>query len=389
MKNRHILVFKINFLLILTACINFIYAQDSSAVDSTLLKELMTEMSSATVQKSQASAQTGGTTVRTNPTLNPNISLIGDFRMDYNSTEKRHYNAYFNEAELAINSTVDPYARADFYLSAHRNEEGEFVIEPEEAYLTTLALPAQLQLKAGKFRSSFGRINRIHPHALRFSDNPAMYENYLGESLNDEGLSLSWLVPNPFDFYQELTLEVTDGPAESPSFIKSSADKFLYLAHLKNFWDLSDNSTLEFGISAVTGPNDSSLTTQIGGVDITYKWKPLRYNTYHSFEFQTEALLSNKKISPASTVKTWAMYSMATYQVSKRWFAGGRFDYANLPDSKDWIERAYSAFVSWEATEFQKLEMQFKHSTFNNGPEANMFIIRSIFVIGAHGAHLY
>ena len=143
------------------------------------------------------------------------------------------------------------------------------------------------------------------------------------------------------------------------------------------------------GFSGVTGPNDSSFTTQIGAVDITYKWKPLRYNTYQSFEFQSEALVSDKKIAPSLKIKTWAMYSMATYQIGKRWFAGGRFDYANLPDSKDWIERAYSAFLSWEATEFQKVEMQFKHSTFNNGPDANMFVIRSIFVIGAHGAHLY
>lgn len=190
-------------------------------------------------------------------------------------------------------------------------------------------------------------------------------------------------------FYQELTIQVTRGPDESPSFAYSTKDKYLTLAHLKNFWDINDNATLELGLSGVTGPNETDFTTQIGGVDLTYKWKPLRYNTYHSFEFQTEALFSKMKIAPNESIETWAMYSMMSYQLSRRWYAGARFDYSNLPEDPDWVEKGYSAFLSWEATEFQKVEIQFKRSTFEEEDAANQFIIRSIFVIGTHGAHMY
>ena len=138
---------------------------------------------------------------------NPNMSVIGDFRMSYQSPAQRHVDAEFHEAEIALQSVVDPYARADFFLSVARDPvAGTFGLDLEEAYLTSLDLPAALQLKVGKFRSAFGKINSIHPHRLPFIDVPNANVHYLGEDgLNDEGLSLSWLVPNPMDFYQELT----------------------------------------------------------------------------------------------------------------------------------------------------------------------------------------
>jgi hypothetical protein len=54
-----------------------------------------------------------------------------------------------------LQATVDPYARADFFLSFGRDPEtGKYGVEVEEGYLTTLSLPARLQLKAGRFRSA-------------------------------------------------------------------------------------------------------------------------------------------------------------------------------------------------------------------------------------------
>jgi hypothetical protein len=69
---------------------------------------------------------------------------------------------------------------------------------------------------------------------------------------------------------------------------EAQGNHLVYLGHLKNFWDLSENSTLELGLSGVTGPNDSSLTTNIGAADLTFKWKPVQLNTYHSLTWQSE-----------------------------------------------------------------------------------------------------
>ena len=57
--------------------------------------------------------------------------------------------------------------------------------------------------------------------ALSFVDMPNAYVRFFGEEgLNDEGFSLSFLLPN-HAFFQELTLELTNGPRDNPSFFRS------------------------------------------------------------------------------------------------------------------------------------------------------------------------
>lgn len=357
--------------------------QDTTAVsDSTLLKQIEQQMAPApAAQPAQP---------RSAISTNPNISVIGDFQGSYRSDADRHVDAYLNEAEFSYQSIIDPYARADFFVSLGRDPStGKIEPDLEEAYVTTLELPYDLQLKAGKFRMALGRVNPVHPHALPFIDLPDVYRAYLGdEGLKDEGLSLSWLLPNP-GFYQELTLEATAGPTDAASFARSGSSRYLYLAHLKNFWDLTENATLELGISGLTGPNDSLSTSTIGAFDITYKWKPLRYNTYQSFVWQTEALFTHAGESPTSAVSSWGMYSAATFQVEKRWFLTGRFDYTEFPFSPDLQEHAFSATLGWYATEFQKIELEAKTTSGNVRDPFSQALLRWIFVIGSHGAHQY
>ena len=163
---------------------------------------------------------------RSTLSFNPDIGVIGDFGASYISRGKRNFEAYLHETELSLQAVVDPYARADFFISFVRDPEtGKYGVEVEEGYLTTLSLPAQLQLKVGKFREAVGRINPTHPHALPFIDMPNAYVNYFGEEgLNDEGVSLSWLLPNKA-FYQELIFQATSGFSESPSFMRSERNR--------------------------------------------------------------------------------------------------------------------------------------------------------------------
>ncbi len=163
---------------------------DSTVADSVLLKQIESQM--------QNNNQPPVAPPRTTLSANPDLSVIGDFQGSYISRGKKNFNTYLNETELAAQAVVDPYVRADFFISFARDPEtGKYGVEVEEGYLTTLSLPAGLQLKVGKFREAVGRINQVHSHALPFIDMPNAYVNYFGEEgLNDEGASLSWLVPN-------------------------------------------------------------------------------------------------------------------------------------------------------------------------------------------------
>jgi hypothetical protein len=245
-----------------------------------------------------------------NSLMNPGISVIGDIRGNYYDYEQRKFQFQFEEAEISFLSTIDPYAKADFYLSFSRNGDGEYVGTIEEAFLTTLSLPFDLRLKAGRFRLPVGRINPVHPHALPFTDIPLPIVAFLGEEgLIDDGAALNWLIPNPFGFYQDIEIGLSNVSMESPLFAPPEAGRYLYTAHIKNFWDTDENTTLELGLTGLTGPNHLELTSSLGAADLTLKWKPLQMNRYKSITWQSEVFFSRYGIDHGGSINTWGMYS--------------------------------------------------------------------------------
>jgi hypothetical protein len=383
---QHIIYLRYSLLLLLSfllAANNKCLAQvDSTAKDSLLLKQIEEQMNATNPPVAQQP--------RSTLSFNPDIGVIGDFRGSYISRGKRNIDLFLNETEVSLQATVDPYIRGDFFLSFGRNPEtGQYGVEVEEGYLTTLSLPARLQLKAGRFRSAVGRLNTVHPHALPFIDMPNAYVNYFGEEgLKDEGLSLSWLMPTKA-FYQELLFQVTSGYSESPSFARSDKNRLLYVSHLKNFFTINDDNTLEIGLTGISGANDSARVTNMAAADITYKWKPVKLNTYHSLTWQSELFFNHANLAENFSVNSFGMYSFLQYQLAKRWFLTGRYDYGQKPYDKTIKENAFSLTAGWYATEFSKLEFETKTTDDNIDKRFYQAWLRWIFVIGAHGAHQY
>jgi len=356
---------------------------DSTKSDSLLLLEIQNQLGETPVPPPQPQVAASA---------NPNISVIGDMRGLYRSYGTHHFDAVLNEVELSLESTIDPYARANFYYSIGEDAAtGTFTSEIEEGYLTTLSLPAHLQLKAGRFKQDVGRINLVHSHALPFIDMPDAYINFFGEEgLKGDGFSLSWLVPN-HSFYQELTFEGTS-VGENASFERS---RMLFLGHLKNFWDLSDNATLELGLTGMNGENQFGRSSNIYSVDLTYKWKPVQFNTYKSVTFQNEIYFNHADLDSIK-VNSKGFYSMLSYQLSKRFFLVGRYDYSNTPFSNSYVQQSGSLTLGWYATEFQKIEVGGKYTNinepveeFNHEENFEQGYLRWIFIIGSHGAHQY
>ena len=255
-------------------------------------------------------------------------------------------------------SVVDPYARANFLFSFSKDtSSGNFSSDIEEATLTSLDLPYSLEVTLGKFKPHFTKVNTLHPHAFSFVDFPSMLTRYFtDEGLFMEGVSASWLVPNPSDFYQELDVEI--GRSESNNTLdQGNANKMTYVGHLKNFFELTDNATLEFGLSGLSGVNAQQFTTNMGGVDITYKWKPVQFNTFQSFTWQTEAIVCRTSTLAAANVQTYGAYSFVEYQIEKRTFLGAQYDYSALPGNKSNEDRVSSLLIRFQPTEFQILAL--------------------------------
>jgi hypothetical protein len=373
----------------LATAISWAQQTDSSAVaDSLLLLQL--QHSLQPVAATPTVVQQAPVAPRSTLSTNPDLSAIGDFRSSYLSVGKRKIDLYLNQLEFQVSSVVDPYARADFMFSYGKDfNTGELSTDLEIATLTSLTLPYQLQVTLGKFKPAFGKVNILHPHAFSFVDFPRVTENYFSsEGMFMEGASVSWLVPNPYDFFQELTLEV-GRVVTNASLVRGDNSQLSYVGHLKNFFDMTQNSTLEVGFSGANGPNQAGFSSTLGGADLTYKWKPVQFNVLQSFTWQSEVLISRMRLDEATVAKTHGLYSFAEYQFEQRWFIGARYDYAQYPEDGGRRDIAGTILFRFQPTEFQILALEYQYTDRNYDRSTNGVIFRIIFGIGTHAAHQY
>jgi hypothetical protein len=327
--------------------------------------------------------------------FNPDISVNADFVGHYSNREGGEFDDefLFRHFEIGFAGYIDPYTRADIFLGIGRHG-GEWHTHLEEAYLTYLGLPWDLQLRVGRFKSMFGKANPQHLHALPWVEYPFMIQNYFGdEGLSGDGLGVSWLVPNPWDKYIELTYEVINN--DSSLFAGEETDDFVHLFHLKNFFDLSAASTLEAGLTFATAPNDEGHggnRTMVEGLDLTYKWRPPATGKYRSFLWQTELLAAQADLRGGRET-TWGMYTAADYQFARRWVAGARYDYSQMPYSSSLHEHGYSAYLTFLQSEYLYWRLGYQYTDRNfrvhdDTGEHELFM-QCNFSLGAHPAHSY
>ena len=361
------------------------------AILDELKKDLVQPPATPTIQPSprdpdsQAASKSGLPSLAA---LNPNISAIGDFTGNMSDDERSEEGDRFGfrEVELGFQAAVDPYARADFFVATEEGEEGEIETDVEEGHLTLLTLPWGLQAKLGKFYANFGKINRIHRPERPYIDDPLFIKNFFGEEgrLSSPGVSLSSLIPNPWDKYMELSVEILNGENES-SFAGKESDHPIYLAHLKNFFDLSDLSSLELGLTGATGFNDSEgdQRTTLEGLDLTYRWRPLGQGLYRSFIFQTEALF-NQRETESRNINSFGFYSFANYQFSRRWYLGGRLEYSEFPSIDIDNEWGYSGILTFFPSEFSRFRLQYNHIDRNYEKDEDQILFQATFTLGPH-----
>ncbi|HEY5038858.1 MAG TPA: hypothetical protein VIJ93_07290, partial [bacterium] len=222
-----------------------------------------------------------------NPAIGMSALFLGQAAPELNQP----YGLQFQEAEISLISTVDPY----WTLAGNFVFNSQSAVA-EEAFATTTSIPG-IQLKVGQLRGSFGKHGLLHTHAFPFIQAPVIMANAIGgEGFKNAGLEVAWLTPLPW--YCELTLggyQAIGMDGDHPlNFAGSSHDNIPYLGHLKNLFDLDDNTTMELGGSALTGMGDDGLHHASYGVDLTFRNVPLRQSNQRGWILQGEYL---KKVS--------------------------------------------------------------------------------------------
>lgn len=335
--------------------------------------------------------------------MNPNISAIVDFLGHVSNRDNASFEDQFlvREVELSFSAAVDTYARADIYTSIAQNG-GEWSIGIEEAYATFLTIPYDLQPRLGRFRSTFGKANTLHLHALPYVEYPLVLQTFFGpDGLYGTGVGVNWLIPNPWDKFCELTYELgnagagINGGADNPVLPQNAADGLMHLFHLKGFFDTSEASTVETGLSFATIPNDDDLGTQrstYGGLDLTYRWRPPQAGLYNAVMWQTELLAADVKLDTGSD-SSWGMYSLLDYQFDRRWTVGGRFDFSEYPDRPRDHKTAYQGYLTFIQSEFLFWRLAYRYSKYDDSTldydDEHQLFLQCNFGIGPHRAHKY
>jgi hypothetical protein len=324
--------------------------------------------------------------------FNPSISVIGNFLAVGGKNEIQNLpSASLRESELGLQAIVDPYARADFFLSA-----GEHDISVEEGYLTFTALPWDLLVKLGRMRVAFGKVNTLHLHVLPWPVEPLPVVNLLGgeDGWIGSGGSIARLIPLPGDVFSELTLQVFRGDADG-LFAAPSRGKLAYNGHYRVFADLSDSSNLDLGLSYGLGPNGTSsdATTRLSGLDATFRWKPLRTGLYRQLILRGELYRSGRE-QPGGTQNAFGWYVSGEYQLARRWWVGVRGEASEHADDVAIKDTGGAATLTFWPSEFSQLRGELRQRRYG-GPNsvsaspytANEVLLQLQFAIGAHGAH--
>jgi hypothetical protein len=337
-----------------------------------------------------------GSAVQGGKVFNPDIAVIGDFlgaagknTVDPNKALELH------ESEAAFQAVVDPYARADFFVSF-----GEHGVDVEEGFVTFTELPGGLLTKVGKFRGAFGKVNTLHNHVLPWTDRPIVTNNLVGgeDGIDDAGISVSRLINNPWVFL-EATGQVFRGDSGGDSgtdlYQSNQRSDLSYVAHLRGYQDITESSNIDLGFSfsqghnkagVINGVDEGRFTTQLWGIDATYRWKPLQRSIYRSFVGRTEIIWSNRE-QFEGTQKAIGYYVSGDYQFGRRWFVGGRYDRSDHADNASLFDTGQSAVITYWPSEFSQVRGQYRRTSYGVGSVANEFLFQFQFSIGAHGAH--
>ena len=333
------------------------------------------------------------------------------------------------EAEITFSGAVDPYFDVWAIFAVGGGE-----IEVEEGYFQTRKFLPGLQLRAGKFYSGFGYVNKQHPHQWDFVDQNLPYDLLLGGSINDTGVQLTWLPSLPF--YTQIGVEALQGEnerfsaqlgGEESPFFDEKAGPRLFTGWLKVSPNLGYNHAVQLGTSYAFSRRHQELVAlegeeghvdealqgdgQVLGFDFVWRYDSPRQYGKGDFSLQTEYLRRVKDLSLVGVGEEAAggetrkstqdgFYAQAVYGFASRFTLGLRYDVAGMTNRIDGGEetesygdsRRWSANLTFNPTEFSRFRVQYTRGDISVGGSRESYdqvYVQFQMSLGAHGAHRF
>lgn len=377
-----------------------------------------------------------------------NSALHSDAAADHEDhSTQRGFN--LGETEIVLSGSVDPYF--DAWMTASLSDDG---LELEEAWFRSRNLPVGLQLKVGKFLSGLGYHNEKHAHTWDFVDQNLAYSSLIGDhGLAGKGVQLTWLAPTVdfvqlgAEFLQGDELERFGAQVDAEALADDIAAQFnpngtgeftadelnfrtptgplLSVAFMRFGPDLGTEHALQLGISyahhsasqsyheegggdAFAAEGDADLyaaqavfkrfaSGDYGKGSYAVQGEYLRFASDQTVTFHTNAA----DLGLPLTLKQDAAYVQANYGFAPRWLVSvrsavtgmeGEINEAGARESTE-ISRQNSFAITWSATEFSRLRLQFNRNDIaddsGDRDRFNQIMLQYNLSLGAHGAHAF
>ena len=328
-------------------------------------------------------------------TVNPDISVLGDLLL-INNSESTSLST--SGLEIAVQGYVNPFARADVYLHKH---EGESVVELEEAFLTIeRGLPLHLGLRTGKFRPSFGKINRDHSHTYYYILPSRPAQSLLGSEMwSSTGIEASILAPLPW--YSNFSLSymqagIHDRDDDSKKSVNKEAEIPSAAAlRFSNFFEINSITHLETGVNHYFTVSEKSEV--ISGVDLKFKWRPDKYRSFtiqgelmqkSGEEIHTEKKYHDEHKSGDDDIhETIVAYGWLNMQFNKVWDGGLIVDYSNDLDEAEY--KSVGLFVGFSPVEESSVFRIRLHQEYHDKKPAFSIVGQIIWSLGPHKPHRF
>ncbi len=326
-----------------------------------------------------------------------NFSIPGFIDNNKGETPELPFNAErgfnFNYAEVAMNSTVDPYFDAFAIFHLHPDQ-----LEIEEAFIRTRALPFGLRVKAGKFRSAFGRLNEKHQHSWHFDEQAIIYKALFGpDSISDAGVQVQWVAPT--DTYLMVGAEAMQG-ANERSFGDTATGverNNLYVGYVKSSVDVGDDLSILGGVSVAHGKHIGK-DSNVYGADLTLRDQ---LGGYSALIWQSEYLERHMNATATKKAKQAGLYSELIYQYNNNYSGGFRYDAITKNDTDLSAYTAvntnnldkYTAMLEYHPFPMSRLRLSYSYDRTKiiagARKDVSQVMLSLNIAAGAHGAHNY
>lgn len=359
--------------------------------------------------------------------FNPEIGVVADIVgqvSDSGEDSEGNDKISVRELHLVLGHDIDPYSRFDSTITFSDFHDPEI----EEAYISHWGLPGDTKARLGRMRQRIGRASAGHRDELDTVDMPLFVQRYLGvEGLFRTGLELSNYLPTPWEAvaHEVILGTMEGGVGEDGTLFGDTRRRPSFYARLRNGWDISQSSALDFGGTYLVGSANDSSSYEVDayGVDLTYTHF---ITPSQRLKFQSEAMFqdrsagfggSNHDHNHRSAGKRfrdeeahdhdeheehddggimespfrsspYGFYSLVDFRVNKQFSLGTRYDYVQpINIDQDYArsaERAVSGYLTFHQSEFARWRLQYQRAALLEGGYDDRFYLQATVAIGTH-----